>query len=170
MRVIHNKRAIPKWIRPLGLSGMLGAIDINVNPSVSVKVVLFENHKSFVAAVKKFDEILGDRSHSHLKKTRGMCIQLWAHNVKFQKGKPDQETMIVDPRYSSVILLIKGFTGPEVISHESFHAGMAHARRMKKRPDLDFNEMDIEEEAAYPAGVVCREITQWLHDEDLNAK
>jgi hypothetical protein len=127
----------------------LDAFDLEWQRGPRVKVVFVHSKKDIRAVWNRLQA--RKMSKAKMGDSLGFCHQCW--HVSEKNGV---ETMVVDPRYAAWVVLLVPRLTIEVCAHEAFHAGLAVMRRRLRNPDACVSGMDIEEEAAYPAGKIAQ--------------
>lgn len=150
-----SEHAIPKTMATHPeVTGLLGEADIAVSPHARLrtKVLVFESNPHMRRFTRK---VLG-KPKAACARTLGLCQPLCIHTPTGWE---------VDPRYVSVVCLLRDHLTPEIIVHEAVHAGFAYAARQRCKQWVKGDAMD-EEEIAYPVGRIADGINRFLHKHD----
>ncbi len=139
-----------------------GDITPHIPTGLYCRYMVFKNVRDMRKVVKhifrnKWSTFRGVITNS----TGGICIdtttRIWENGVIVYRE--------IEPKIFAFILLVKNNVTPEVIAHESIHAGFAfHRRAQIEWPGKTKNE---EENICYPAGRIAGHLTTAMQDQGL---
>lgn len=164
MRIRHSKSPIPRRFsdHPAG-GAILAEADIGLSKHARLRCKLLV-FKTPTALRRFWRDALG---RGELGRGCAGCVSALACQItSFRNGIESAPYVEADPRYFCVIGLTQGNLSMEVISHESTHAGFAHAKRHKGDFWTDASEMG-EESICYPAGRIAAAINRFLNKHGL---
>ncbi len=168
MKLVHNTTAIPKRSSDFIPKKMIfAAFDFHINRSVWVKTIILNHQRDLQKAGNALWKIKGFSGEKLGENCAGFVHQTFFLSESSRTGK---EKMTADPRYSAVVVLVKSHLTMEIICHEAVHAGLAHARRMLRRPELvvgSYDNMMTEEVVAYATGEIAAAINRFCHKEGI---
>jgi hypothetical protein len=131
-------------------------VKLSAHSRLQAKVLLFKNRTH----LRKFwrSNIGSDPGARTLAVVSMVASELW-------NSQTDETRQEVDPRYFCVMGFNLKDVNPNIICHESVHAGFCYARRVGKRTLFE-NAMNFdEEEVAYPSGEIAAIITKMFAQE-----
>lgn len=157
MRTRLNKHQLPRnWTGlPLGRL-LLAETDISVRPGSRLRLKLL-----VFASQQDMRRFLMKNLHTGFRRNMDGVVQnLTQTIISFKDGQRQPPYRQVDPRYFSIMGLVVGRMGIQIITHESVHAALNYSRRIGPRLVWPDQKDCPDESICYAAGRIAQAV--WM--------